>query len=372
MSKVYLDSGAGVAPCTEVMNNIRDFAEIFYNASSINELSKYNKQVIENTRNRIAKMINAEPEEIIFTSCASESNSLAIDGFLKAHEDYCVISTTIEHDSIIKNPNIAKFIDVNTDGFVRPSDFSGYKKTLFACMMANNEIGTIQPIGMVSKVVHNNSDNYLFVDATASFGHLRIDVKDMGIDMLTAASQKVGGINGCAFLYVRNGIKLKPIIYGSQENGVRGGTYNQLAIKCLNIALDKIEVNLNKEFTMRMKRDYLVKCLLNIDGIHLNGSLTDRLSNNINIRFDNLNIDSQQIVSILDNMGYIVSPSSACNSGETTPSHVLKAIRLTDEQANHSIRITLNNNTDVQELDGLISVIKSMVQMHKIKEKKFY
>lgn len=367
MSKVYLDSGAGVAPCTEVMNNIRDFAEIFYNASSINELSRYNKQVIENTRSRIAKMINAKPEEIIFTSCASESNSLAIDGFLKEHEDYCVISTTIEHDSIIKNPNIAKFIDVNTDGFVRPSDFSGYKKTLFACMMANNEIGTIQPIEMVSKVVHNNSDNYLFVDATASFGHLRIDVKDMEIDMLTATAQKVGGINGCAFLYVRKGIKLKPIIYGNQENGLRGGTYNQLAIKCLNIALDEIEVDLNKEFTMRIKRDYLVKYLLNIDGIHLNGSLTDRLSNNVNIRFDNLNIDSQQIVSILDNMGYIVSPSSACNSGKTTPSHVLKAIRLTDEQVNHSIRITLNNNTGVQELDGLISVIKSMVQMHKIK-----
>lgn len=234
-------------------------------------------------------------------------------------------------------------------------------------MMANNEIGTIQPIGMVSKVVHNNSDNYLLVDATASFGHLRIDVKDMGIDMLTATAQKVGGINGCAFLYVRKGIKLKPIIYGRQENGVRGGTYNQLAIKCLNLALDEIEVDLNKEFTMRMKRDYLVKCLLNIDGIHLNGSLKDRLSNNVNIRFDNLNIDSQQIVSILDNMGYIVSPSSACNSGETTPSHVLKAIRLTDEQANHSIRITLNNNTCVQELDGLVSVIKFMVQMHKIK-----
>ncbi len=364
MGKVYLDNGAGTMPCKSVLENIKDFAELFYNASSINELSKYNKHVIECTRDKIAKLINAEPEEIIFTSCASESNSLAIDGFLKCHDNYSVISSNIEHDSIMNNPNIASFINVNKNGFLNIDDFKYHDLTLFACMIANNEIGSIQPIEEISKVIHDGCDNYLFVDATAAFGHMDIDVKKMGIDMMSATAQKIGGINGCAFLYVKNGIELKPIIYGHQEEGIRGGTYNQLAIKCFGLALDTI--NKKKQIAMKAKRNYLIDGLLDINGVHLNGTVANRLCNNVNIRIDNLGIDNQQLVTILDGMGYVVSPSSACNSGEENPSHVLKAIGLTDEQANHSIRITLSDEVSVQELDGFVDALRSVIFMNKI------
>lgn len=364
MEKVYLDNGAGTMPCESVLDNIKDFAELFYNASSINELSKYNKHVIENTRNRIANLINAEPEEIIFTSCASESNSLAIDGFLKCHENYNVVSSNVEHDSIMNNPNVTSFIEVGRNGFLSAASFKNHDYTLFVCMMANNEIGSIQPIKDISKVVHQGYNNYLFVDATAAFGHMNIDVKEMGIDMMSATAQKVGGINGCAFLYVKNGLKLKPIIYGHQENGIRGGTYNQLAIKCFGLALDTISEK--KQIAMKAKRNYLINGLLDINGVHLNGTVVNRLCNNINIRIDNLGINNQQLVTILDGMGYVVSPSSACNSGEEKPSHVLKAIGLTDEQANHSIRITLSDEVSVQELDGFIDALRSVILMNKI------
>lgn len=362
-NKVYLDNASTTHPCKNVLENIKEMTELFYNPSSFYELSTYNKYVIEKTREKIAKIINCSQEEIIFTSGASESNSLAIDGFLKANEQFSVVSTNIEHDSIMMNPNITGFIECNKNGFCEPSNFSGYNNTLFACQLVNNQIGTIQPIIDISEQVHKDG-NYLFVDATTGFGHIPIDVEVLGIDMMSFTSHKMGGIVGVGCLYVKKGINIKPIIYGHQEESLRGGTYNALAIKCFGLALDQIDYK--NEIVTKSKRNFLIDKLLEIDGVHLNGSREKRLCSNVNIRIDNVSVDSQQLVSLLDMNGFMISAGSACDSGNDAPSHVLKAIGLSDEQAKHSIRITIEHNTSVRDLEDFTDCLKNIIKMYKI------
>lgn len=360
---VYLDYGACAPVSQNILENIESMAEMFYNQSSPYYLGNYNKHVIEKVREKIASIINSEPEEIIFTSCASEANSLAVDGFLKKHPEYSVYCSNIEHSSILNNSNIAGYIECDKNGFLKPEDFELKDLTLFAVMLANNEIGSIQPIKEISKVVHSGTDNYLLCDATAVFGKLPIDVKELGVDMMSISAQKIGGIKGAGALYIKKGTDLYSIIHGEQEQNLRGGTLNDLAIKCFGLALDDIDYD--KDVVVRARRNYLLDELLDIDGIHLNGVLENRLSNNINIRIDNLSIDNQQLLTLLDEHGYMVSAGSACHSGDKKPSHVLKAIGLSDNQANSSIRITIGYENSVRELEEFVECLKRIVAMYK-------
>lgn len=362
MGKVYLDYASKHPVCKSILENIKDMTELFYNASSAYDLGIYNRHVVEKVREKVAKMINANPEEIIFTSCASEANTLAIEGFLKANDDYNVISTNVEHNSIMLNKNINEYIKCDKNGFIDPELFDGYGHTLFSVMYANNELGSINNIKEISKIAHEYG-NYIFSDATAAFGHIPIDVKDLGVDMMSFSAQKIGGIMGCGVLYIKKGVNIAPLICGHQNSSLRGGTYNELAIKCFGLALD--EINYSNEQIIRVRRNYLVDLLLAIDGVHLNGILENRLSNNINIRIDNLSIDNQQLVSLLDLEGYMISAGSACNSGNATPSHVLKAIGLSDNQANSSIRITIGYETSVRELEDFVNCLNRIVTMYR-------
>ena len=361
--KVFFDYAASSPLCNSFLSNIQELAQKYYNPSSANENSIELRQEIEECRAKIAKLINCDPEEIYFTSGASESNSWAIDGFIKAHnrDYYRVISTNIEHSSILFNPRINEFIQCDELGLVYPEQFDGYRNCLFCVGLGNNEIGTISPIQAISEVIHKRG-NYLLVDATQSFGKVEIDVKRMKIDMLSASGHKLGALKGIGFLYVNKDVDIHHIIYGAQENGSRGGTYNYLGIASLSMAID--EIDCNKQLRILALRNYLLSKLSDLD-IKINGDVQNRLPNNLNICINNMFIDNQQLIALLDMNGFVVSAGSACSNGSKNPSHVLAAIGLTDDEINRSIRITLGEQNTTAEIDAFVDCLKNIIEMNK-------
>lgn len=362
---VYMDYAATTPPEDIVMNNVANFASMFYNPSSVNSFSIYNKNVIENVRKTIAKTINADPSEIIFTSGGSESNSLAVDGFVSANNDYDVVCSPICHSSILRNMNVERHLNCDKDGFIFLNEINIDKNTLYCIDYVNNEIGCIQNIKDLSKLIHKNDKNILFVDAVQAFCKIDIDVKELGIDMLSASAHKIGGLQGVGFLYVKNGININPIIHGTQENGVRGGTYSSMLIKSFGLAVEKSLEKKENIWTIKNKRDFFIEELSKIDGVKLNGSIFNRIYNNINIRINGISINNQQIVSLLEMDGFIISAGSACHEGNNKPSHVLKAIGLSDEEANSSIRITIGFDNSVQDILDFVEKLKLIIEMNK-------
>lgn len=362
MNKVFLDYGSCAPVCKKIIDLLPNLADNFYNASSIYEFGLNNKKDIEKVREKIANLINADPKEIYFVSSASEGNSLCINGFIKRHGDYDVVCSSLEHTSIYNNRNIDYVIPSTSDGFIDLNYIVGFKRrTLFAIMHSCNEIGTIQPIKEAARIIHNQG-GYILCDAASSFGKVNIDVKDLDVDFLTASGNKIGSLKGVGFVYIKDGIDISPIIVGEQENKLRGGTYNELSIKSFGIAIDELK-SYNK---VKEMRDYLYLRLKEIENVSFNSSIDCSLPNLINICIKDINIDSQQLVSLLDLSGFMVSPSSACHSGSSTPSHVLKAIGLSDYDANHSIRITLGHENTYDELDNFVECLKNIIELNKV------
>lgn len=357
----YLDYASAEPVRPEVLNELRGNAELFYNPSSVSELGRMNRRSIEATRALIAEMIHCDPEEIYFTSGASESNSWAIDGFLKAYENSTVISTNIEHSSILNNPAVKPLILSDSNGFIHPEAIeetksSWSKNTLLVIGHANNEVGSIQDIEVLRK---SCPDCYLLVDAAQTFAKLPIDVKAMGIDMLSASAGKVGGIRGTGFLYISKRMKIDPIIYGTQENGLRGGTYFDLGIRSLFFALQ----HPYNAMSVGLKRNFLLSKLNEILEVQVIGSVENRLPNNVLIKIKNVTVDSQQMITLLEDHGFLVSAGSACHAGSPGLSHVLAALGETPESAKTVIRVTLGEDTDVNELDRFTNTLNSIIEM---------
>ena len=358
---IYLDNAAIHKPKTEVIQIVMDvFNNNWANASSTYEIGLESARIVQNTKEIIAKEINCNTDEIILTGSGSESNTLAIDGFLKANGERKFICSSIEHSSILDNPKAKRIIFCDNQGFYKMNWIKTIKDSLVSIQMANSEIGTIQNIKEITKILHNNNC-IVHTDAVASFGKIPIDVKDLDVDMMTATGQKIGSVCGAAFLYVKNGIHLSPIIYGTQNDGLRGGTYNTAAIAGLGKAIQLIDFNKEKE--IRNKRDYLLDKLLSIDGIALNGSqdMKHRLPNNINICIHDNELNSQQLIAMLDMFGYCCSAGSACHSGSAEPSHVLMAIKMDKEDALKSIRITISEENTYEELDNFYNDLKNIL-----------
>ena len=360
---VYLDNASTEPVCDAVLRNIVDMAKDYYNASSVYESGLKNMKDIDEVKEKISEMINCKPSEIIFTSCTSESNSMAIDGFLKRHGMHDVCCSNIEHSSILNNPNIVTVINCDNKGILHEEDFELYENTLFAISHVNNEIGTIADIKAISDAIRSGRNNYLLVDCAQSFGKIKIDVEEMGIDMLTFCGNKIGALKGVGVLYVREGTDIAPIVYGTQNDLLRGGTFNDLAIKSLGIAID----NLQDDFKyVSGLNHYMLSRLYEIDkDIFVNGDVINRSPYNLNVCIPNVSINNQQIASILDMEGYQVSAGSACHSGSSLPSHVLKAIGLSDDEANRSIRITFSGKNTKDEIDGFIECLNNIINMYK-------
>lgn len=374
--KVYLDHSATTPICPAAKKAIIDHLDDYGNPSSSYELARKSRLLIEDARAKIAKCINAESDEIFFTSGGSESNTWA------THVDYIcdMLSSKIEHSSM---NNSDQQITVNNDGIVDIENFCDilhedqehYDEDnwcteicprmydIVSCMYVNNEIGTIQPIKELVEIASKNG-RWFHTDAVQAIGHIPVDVKDLGCDFLSASGHKFGAPKGVGFLYAKKEAQhmIRKIIHGGkQEMGLRGGTENVLGIVAMAAALeDAVENMEERNQHIKEMRDVLLERLLIIEGAHLNGSIENRIASNINIRFDG--VSAQSLVTMCDLNDIMISSGSACNEGLATPSHVLTAIGLSEEQALNSVRITIGYENTMDEMYYVANIITKLVE----------
>lgn len=340
------------------------------------------KEEIDECRANIAKFIGAKPEEIYFTSGASEANNWAIRGWideirLNVYRQTIVIATRIEHkslkalfDKIKENPLnvVMQYCDTDEFGFVdcqsleqQLSTYKG-KSILVSVGFANNEIGTIQPIKEIADLVHKYG-GILHVDATQALPYIPVNVEELGIDMLSASGHKISPmLKGIGFLYKRNSINIQPLIYGAQESGLRGGTENTFGIIGLSKAVGYCDVSQKAVDEMCKKRNYFINLLESKFDCELNGDSYYRLPNNINVTFPH-HITGEALLYMLDMSDIKVSTGSACNSKEISPSHVLKTIGLSDEDAMRTIRITLSDDIAYEDIDYVVDEIDKAIKL---------
>lgn len=384
----YFDCAATTKPTEQVIKDIETgMRDYWYNPSSISEESRKVKLQIEHARQQVADFINCKPEEIIFTSGATESNNLV----MRSNWDI-VMCSAIDHPSIYKTVNYANvylgryFLPVSSGGQIDLNKLKDMLEYYFYSMSnpflvcisyVNNEIGSTENIYEISKIVHSYNDGYLMVDATQAIEYRDIDVQGMGIDMLSASFHKFGGVRGCGFLYVKDGIKLQPLLTGGhQENNLRAGTEPSYLITAMGNRLEEIK----KTKTLRLKSiadtNWSIKKKLGlidgnkiIEGIKQNGEYCSPHIISLTIP----NIPAQELITLMDLDGVIVSAGSACSSGENVPSRVLKAIGLTDDEARSTIRISFDEYTtekDVENLiESLVKNVKILKELHMDDEK---
>lgn len=357
---IYLDNAATTPIKEEVLTAMLPYLKgEFGNASSVYALGRASRKAIEHAREQIASLINAHPEEIYFTSGGTEANNWALN-------DMIALVSDIEHPSILKRA-YGETLSVDQHGFVnlvRLRNALGLDWDVVSVQFANNEIGTIQPVQEIGRLC-KQYDVYFHTDAVQAIGHIPIDVQAMRIDMLSASGHKFGAPKGVGFLYVRKGVTIKPFMRGGhQEKGLRAGTENVAGIVGMGVAAElaskTMENRANKERTVRA---LMIKRLEEeIPNVHDNGPLEEKdcLPGIINLTIDG--VDGESLVMMLDTMGICISAGSACNSESIKPSHVLKAIGLTDEQAHSTVRISLSDTTRVQEAHYTVDAIKRCVE----------
>ena len=362
MKKYFLDCASTTQPYKEVVDVVADVMYNHYgNPSSTHEMGQDAKNIIENVRDQIAADINCEPKEIIFTSGACEANSLAFTTSKK------VFTTKLEHKSIeMLCKDVAYFNNDKYGNIILANNTLcklGKHNWLASVHAANSEIGVTQDLESISKFVHRYN-NILHVDATQLYPERRIDVKELGIDLMSVSAQKFHGPRGIGFLYCKDGIELRPLIGGSQEDGRRGGTYNTPAIAGMGKALE-INRGITHDYInvcTKFNRNELAKKILEIPGVHLNGPELDanRLYNNLSVHIDG--VKASDLVTLTSTYGVYISAGSACSSGEAIPSSTLKAIGLTDEQALSTIRITVDETLNQHDISNIVNILKNLIE----------
>lgn len=375
MRTMYLDNAATTKPKQEVIDAMMPyFTERWYNPSSLYSPATMVRLDVEEARAKIAKFINAYPDEIIFTSCGSESNALAIKGIGATW----LFTTPIEHKSIqalnLDDQTKVTYISVDNKGKVIEKELCNCIKTasdcfdsevcIFAQIHANNEVGTVNSVQKRS--FFDNKNHILFhVDATQSFGKIPIDVKALGVDTLAASGHKIGCPKGIGILYVKRGVKLNPLIVGSQNNGLRGGTENVPYIMGLAKAVELCDVNHNEK--MRDLFNYMVEQIQIRQLGKINGDLEDRLFDIVSLTL-NENVHGEALVYWLSRKGYYISAGSACNAGSGVASTVLRAIGLSEDEALRTIRITLFDGMTKADVNEFLDELqKSICQLKNIR-----
>lgn len=379
---IYLDNAATTQPKKEVVETMMPyFTEKWHNPSALYSEASKIKEDIESARKTIGSFINASGDEIFFTSSGSESNCWAIQGFInrcnRKGREATVITSVIEHKSIlacVENMNVdVHYVGVNEEGFINIKALESLihdahieeKDILVSIQFANNEIGTIQHIKEIAAVVHKY--NAVFhTDAVQAFGHIQIDVKEMDIDMLTASGHKVGCPKGIAILYKKHSVDIDPLIYGSQMDGMRGGTENVPYIIGMAKAVELLQEDEEYQLRLTILRNNFITQLRSL-GCSINGSVEERLCNNISITFFQ-NISGESMVYMLDTCDIYVATGSACNSHAMKASHVLKAIGLSDEDAHKTIRITLPDDITMDDIDNAIQEMTKQMMLLSMEE----
>ena len=380
---IYLDHAATTPLDSRVLEAMKPFLEDqFANPSSLYRAARETRRAVEQARHAVAGILGAKPTEIVFTSGGTEGDNLGVQGVLRAHPGAHWITTAIEHDGVL---NIAAALD--RQGFshtvvqVKPSgivDAAAIEQAitdrtvLISAMMANNEIGTIQPIAdlakLLSKIRQDRAKRgvrtpiYLHTDAAQAAGYLDLHVSRLNVDLLSLNGSKIYGPKGTGVLYVRHGTPLEPLMYGGgQERGRRSGTENVAGIVGLARALELAARDREAESRrLAALRDDLTRRLLEaLPGSVLNGDPKRRLPNNVNLTIPGA--EGEGLVLYLDNAGIMASTGSACTTGSLDPSHVLLAIGRTPAEANSSLRLTLGRSTDQTAIDRVVNVLPGIV-----------
>jgi cysteine desulfurase len=371
---IYMDNSATTPTRKEVVEEMLPyFTENFGNPSSIYEPGKISKHAIENARKMVGKAIGAEENEIYFTSGGTESDNWAIKGvaITNRNKGKHIITSSIEHHAVLHTCIWLEgqgfevtYLPVDKYGMISLEDLKNTIRSdtiLISIMLANNEIGTIQPVEEIGKIARENKI-YFHTDAVQAIGHVPIDVKKMNIDLLSLSGHKFEGPKGCGALYIRKGIKIEALLHGgAQERKRRAGTENVPAIvglgKAIELATGEIE---EKNKTLLEMRERLIKGLLKVPKTHLNGHPTERLANNVNVTFEY--IEGESLLLLLNAKGIYASTGSACNSSSLEPSHVLTACGVPHEIVHGSLRLSLGSMNTQEEVDRVLEVLPDIVQ----------
>ncbi len=383
MNKIYLDNNATTPVDKRVVDEINIFLEEKWgNPNSIHSFGREARDAVEKARENVAKLINAEPEEIFFTSCGSEGNNMIIKGlafhFINSIKKH-IVTSKIEHKCVLNCCEYLKnrfgfeitYLNVDKEGFIdiETLERSINKNTLLvSIMLANNEIGTLENVKeMVSIVKEKNEDVFFHTDICQAVGKIKIDVRDLGVDFATLSAHKFYGPKGIGAIYINESLNvevLDPLIHGgNQEKGLRSGTENVPGIVGMGKAAEICikEWRRDAEKIKNMQKE-LINGILSIENTWMNGplELSKRLPGNINAGF--YGIDAHSLVMVLDEYGIAVSPGSACSSGEIKPSHVLLAIGLDPKKARMCVRMSLGKFNEREDVKRTLEVLPEAIE----------
>lgn len=378
--KVYLDNSATTATAPEVIEAMSPyFSDEMGNAQSVHSFGQRAKSAVEKARREVAALINASPAEIVFVSGGTEADNLAVRGIAEAHRDYGrhIITTKIEHPAVLATCESLEgagyrvtYLPVSRGGLASIGDVRtaiSNDTILISVMLANNEIGTIQPIEEIAGVVaearaRGLNHLHFHTDAVQAVGKISVDVKRLGVDLLSLSGHKIHGPKGIGALYVRKGTRLTKLLYGGHhERDRRAGTENVPGIVGLGRAAELARTQLDERISrMRELRDYLEQeATSRFPDVRVNGDRQQRVPNVSNVSFGG--IDGESLLISLDLKGIAVSTGSACASGSLEPSHVLQALGLTRDEVRGSLRFSLGAYTTREEIDYAVSVLAQTV-----------
>ena len=372
---IYLDNAATTKTAPEVVEAMLPyFTEMYGNPSSVYDFAGKSKDAVTKGREQIANVLGAKKEEIYFTAGGSEADNWALKATFEAYKSKGnhIITTKIEHHAILhpceylEKERGAKitYLDVDENGVVKLDELEKAitpETILISVMFANNEIGTLQPIkeiGMIAK-----EHGILFhTDAVQAFGQVPINVDELGIDMLSSSGHKLNGPKGIGFLYIRKGVKIRSFVHGgAQERKRRAGTENVPGIVGFGVAAERAMHSMADRTAKEvLVRDHLISRITSeIPYAKLNGHPKKRLPNNVNVSFQF--VEGESMLLMLDSFGICASSGSACTSGSLDPSHVLLAIGLPHEIAHGSLRLTLSEETTMEDADFVVDKLKDIV-----------
>ena len=375
MNRIFLDYASTTPTDPEVVEAMLPYySERFGNPSSIYSLGQEAKSAIENAREKIASLLGAKREEIIFTSGGTESNNFALKGIVYANENKGnhIITSAIEHHAIIapckfleKRGFDVTYLPVDKYGLINPDDIRKAitnKTILISIAHSNNEVGTIEPIEEIGRIAREHNA-YFHTDAVQSFGHIRVNVDDLNVNLLSVSAHKLYGPKGIGALYIRKGTKVIPFMHGGdQERKRRASTENVPAIVGFGKAVEIARDRMNEEAKqLEALRDKLIKGIFEkIDHVRLNGHPAQRLPNNVNVAFEF--VEGESMLLNLDMEGIAASTGSACSSASLEPSHVLLALGLPHEIAHGSLRFTFGRYTKDEDIDYVLEVLPKIVE----------
>ena len=371
--RIYADNAATTSVSPEVIEAMRPcFEELWGNPSSLHTDGQRAKELVDAARAQVAAAIGCEPSEIYFTSCGSESDNWAIKGaaYMLGGKRKKIVTSKIEHHAVLytcealeKQGFEVVYVGVDDKGFVDMEELAAAideDTAVVSIMMANNEIGTIQPICEIAELAHAKGA-LMFTDAVQAVGNIPVDVKALGVDMLALSGHKIHAPKGIGALYIRKGVRIQNLIDGGgQEKGKRGGTENVPYIVGLGVAIEQAVKRLPEMEKVRALRERLIDGLLAIPYTRLNGDREQRLPGNVNVSFSS--VEGEGLLLLVDMAGVSASTGSACSSKSLEPSHVLMAIGVDIEMAHGSLRFSLSHDNTEADVDYIIGAVRESVE----------